>query len=778
VHSGTLARADREDGRRRTRPRQVERPAAPQVQLDVIESKLHIPQPRAGMVSRTALVNRLRTAGSAPMMTVSAPAGYGKTTLLAQWSERDSRPFAWLSLDERDNDPVVLLRHVGAALDAIEPLDAQVIAALDSPASSIWVAALPRLGSALASCGAPLVLVLDDSHLLSSRESLEAVATLAEHISGGSLLVLSGRVTPRVPIAALRTSGHLVELGVDELALDRREAQLLLHATGAELSLTQTTVLVSRCEGWAAGLYLAGLVLRDEEDEAERNAQVGAFRGDDRHVTDYFRSEYLSGLRPGALRFLRRTAILEEMCGALCDAMLDDKGSARELEKIERSNLFLVPLDHRREWYRYHGLFRDVLQRELLEHDPELVPILHSRAADWFEARGDLESALRHAEAAGDYDRVASIFMTVALPTYFSGRVATVEKWLESFDGERRARFPGVALIGGWIHTLRGRRSEAKRWIDAAEAGTFAGRLPDGSRSLAPWIAVLRASMCDEGTSEMLAHAERALADLPAGSIARPYALMVQGAAHLMLGDEERSDGIFRQAAEEAQRVGATDTCVVAISERSLIASNRGDATTAASLAGEAQELVEASHLDGYVTSAMALATSARAHLRRGDWEAARADLAKAQLLRPLLGESALPWLDVQTRLELARAYLALRDTDTARTLIAEIREILRLQPDVGIFFEQAEALRDELEAVPEPIDGAARGLTGAELRLLPLLATHLSFREIGERLYLSRNTIKTQAISVYRKLGVSSRSEAVMRADELGLVDVSGAPA
>jgi LuxR family transcriptional regulator, maltose regulon positive regulatory protein len=750
---------------RRRAAQTTQRTPAPR--LEALESRIHIPEPRPGTVSRTALVNRLRAAGAAPILTISAPAGYGKTTVLAQWAARDPRPFAWVSVDESDNDPLALLEHIGAALDAT-----------DRSSASARSLALPRLCSLLASVRSPLVLVFDDAHRLRSRDALHVLSVLVKHVAVGSMIVVSGRVMPRLPIASLRVAGRLLELGADELALDRREAQLLLHAAGIDLNLAQTTTLVNRCEGWAAGLYLAGLALGDEEDDVKRSEQIVAFRGDDRFVTDYFRDEYLSGLRPGALRFLRRTSILVHMSGPLCDAVLDDVGSARELEKIERSSLFLVPLDRRRESYRYHHLFRDVLLHELHDTEPELVPVLHQRAADWYEGQGELEAALEHARAGGDMNRAARIVTTIALPVYCSGRVVSAERWLGWFDAAARERFPGVALMGAWVHALRGRKDEAEEWLAAAESGTFDGELPDGSRSLAAWIAVLRAGMCCEGVHQMLADAERALRDLPERSLARPSALTVQGAAYILLGQAERGDEILQHAAEEAERVGATATRVVAISERSLIASARGDSLGAEALATEASRLVDSANLDGYVTSAMALATSARAQLRHGRWDSARAQLAKAQLLRPLLKESALPWFGIQTRLELARAYLALRDRVGAHSLLAEVGEIVCLRPQVGTLSDETRTLLNEIQQIPEAEDGTSTKLTGAELRLLPLLATHLSFREIGERLFVSRNTIKTQAISVYRKLGVSSRSEAIHRADELGLVDLNGTAA
>ncbi len=745
-------------------------PAPP---FDVVESKIHVPSLRSGTVSRTALVNRLR-ATAEPIAIMTAPAGYGKTTVLAQWAVRDSRPFAWISVDDRDNDPIVLLRHVALALHGIEPLAPSVLDTLASPGTSIWTSAVPRLGSAFAEFDQAVVLVLDDTHLLRSREGLDAVLTIAQHGSEGSLLVLAGRVPPKLPVAALRGRGQLSEIGVDRLALSPNEAQLLLRATSADLSLATVAGLVDRCEGWPAALYLAALALRDAHDREQDVEAAIQFSGDDRHMADYLRSEYLAQLRPGALRFLRRTSVLDRMCGSLCDAVLDDEGSARELEKIERSNLFLVPLDHQREWHRYHHLFRDLLQRELAEREPQLVPILHRRAADWYELHGDPESALEHALAAGDLDRVALIVTEIALPTYYGGRIASVERWLSHFEHESLLEcYPGVALQGGWVHAIGGRAADAQRWLDAAERGTFKGTLLDGCTTLRPWIAVLRAALCRDGVYQMLADAESGLAGLPPDSLLRPTALLLLGSAHVLLGEDERGDAFLRSAAAEAERLGARDTRMVAISERSLIASANDDPAAGQELALQAQELVDHAHVDQYVTSAIALAVAARAALRHGRWDQARAHLAEAERVRPLLGQGLFPWLTVQAQLELARAYLALGDP-RAHTLLDEIRDVLNDHPYLGVLADQADELETDLAAMPEHGNGAAAGLTGAELRLLPLLSTHLSFREIGEELFVSRNTIKTQAISVYRKLGVSSRSDAIDRAALLGLVETT----
>jgi LuxR family maltose regulon positive regulatory protein len=753
----TVARAP---GRPRTHGR---RPAVAEARpFDFLESRIQVPALRAGTVSRTGLVNRLRASTSTAAATVVAPAGYGKTTLLAQWAARDNRRFAWVTVDDRDNDPVVLLRHIAAALAREEPLEHSVVEALRSPRPTIWASAVPRLAAELAA-RSPIVLVLDDANLLHTRAALEAVEALIDDELEGSMVVLSGRVAPRLPLAPLRARGLLLELGVDDLALSGREARMLLSAAGVRLDEARTEELVEHCEGWAAALYLAAISIRDGRQAGFESVRLG---GDDRYLADYFRAEYLSHLRTGPLRFLRRTAVLERLSGPLCDAILEDEGSARELEKIERANLFLVPLDNCREWYRYHHLFRDLLQHDLLESEPELVPQLHTRAADWFEAAGDRESALEHAFAAGDTARAAALFSDVAVDVYHSGRLATIERWLERFhENGLLERHPEVAIRGSIVHALRGRSEQASDWLDAAARGASAkARSP-----VAPAVSVMRAWLCRKGARRMLRDSEAALAELSARSVWRPRALLAQGAALLVLGRHERAAEPLAEAAELAAGSGLVDTEVLALGERVLLALEVDDPVAADELDERIQDVVASSGAEGHPARALAYATHARALLRHGRWNEARVAVTAARESARYVTD-ALPWLAVQVRLELARALLTLRDTGAAGELLAEARTLLEGAPNLGTLAERAEELQQELDLTPEPEGAHHTGLTPAELRLLPLLATHLSFREIAQQLFVSRNTIKTQAISVYRKLGVSSRSEAVAEAQRLGL--------
>ena len=696
-------------------------------------------------------------------MLVAAPAGSGKTTLLSQWAERDARPFAWVSVDERDNDPFVLLKHVAAALDRIEPLGAHVTEAFEQPEGPIWDAIVPRLSAELSS-RAPFVFVLDNADALVSTDSPQAIGVLIENIPPGSMIALAGRSLRRMPIAALRVAGPLLEIGPYELALSRREAEILLRASGVELDETELAGLLHRTEGWVAGLRLAALATLEDG--------AGGLAGDDRDIADYLGSEYLSRLEPRVLRFLQRTSVLERMCAPLCNAVLSGKGSAAELEGIERANLFLVQLDHHRGWCRYHHLFRDLLQRELAEHEPDLVPLLHRRAAAWYEAHLDPESALFHAHAAGDIDDEARILGSIAQQVHDSGRAAVVEGWLDLFDvDERLDRHPAVAIQGSSILAARGHAEEADRWLHAAERGVASRRR--GVAAVRPRIAVMRAALCADGATQMQADAEAAVARLASDDPWRPVALLVRGAAAMLLGAFERADAVLAEAVERATTIGSTETRAIALGERSMLAAAREDVRTADALAEEAQRVVEEGELADYPTSALALAASARSRLRHGQWDHARRLLTAATRVTPHL-TYALPWLAVQARIELADAFVTLRDRDAAGHMLEEARRILVVRPDLGVLGEAVAHLELELAAMPEARAGGSSGLTPAELRLLPNLSTHLSFREIGERLHVSRNTIKTQAISVYRKLGVSSRSEAVAVAEDLGLVEAA----
>ena len=732
----------------------------PRLPFDVDDSKIRVPDLPSGLVSKTAIVNRLRANTELPFVVVTAPAAYGKTTLLAQWAVRDRRPFAWVSVDRRTANPIVLLRHVAAALHAVDPLEPHVLAALSQPGDSIWTTVIPRLGTALREFCEPPVIVLDNAHRLRSRESHEAVEALVHHLPDNAVLALSGRTAPALPLAEMRADGTVVEIGIEDLALTPKEAHLLLRSTGATPTAEDALELTRACEGWPGALHVAARALGSDEHAAEQS------------LGEFFRLEYLSRLRPAARRFLRRTAILDEMCGVLCDSVLGAKGSAHELRLAERAGLFVVPLDRHEVWYRYHRLFRKALLRELVEREPDLVPTLHRRAADWYEQHGDLEAAMNHADAAGDARRVARVLTTIALPMYHGGRVEAVEGWLDRFEGPGLLeRHPTVAVQGAWIQTLRARPLDARRWLAAADAAVRRRPASTRAASLESWRATIRAWSCKRGASQMVVDAEAALNHAPRDGQSRPPALLALGVGHALLGETTRADDILAEAAVEAGRLDAFDTQALALSERSLIAARRNDIAAAERLNAEARGLIERSGLEAYRTAAIAFALSARAALRHGRWSDARDDLARARELERSPGYL-FPWLALQTRIELARSFVALREADAAMSLVTEIDSVLSANPHLGGLGAAAQRLRADVDEM-DTGEKTASALTPAELRMLPYLATHCSFPEIGSALGVSRHTVKSQAISVYRKFGVTNRSDAVTYATRIGLVVV-----
>jgi LuxR family maltose regulon positive regulatory protein len=719
-------------------------------------------------VARTALVEHLLAPSAAPIVCVVAPPGYGKTTLLAQWAQRKGRRVGWVTADARDNDPAVLLTYLAVALDRVEPLDPEILSTLASPGGFVAATVVPRLAAAVSAMTEPVAVVLDHVEMLHNRHCLDAVAELAMQLPVGSQLALASRTTPPLPLPRLRVQGRVMELGVAELAMDLREARALLEEVRVEVADEQVAELHRRTEGWPVGLYLAALALQADAGIEDPRGVGAAFSGEDWLVADYLWSELLSRLPAGRVSFLTRTAVLDRMCGPMCDAVLDTSGSARMLESLAESNLLLVPLDRRREWYRYHHLFRDLLGAELERREPKLVPRLHLRAAAWCEANGLEETAIDHAQAAGDADRVARLVLAQMQPVWASGRIDTVLQWMQWFEGKQLIeRYPAVAAHGALIFALLGRPVKAEVWAEAAERASPKGRLADGS-TMESYLAYLRAILCRNGIEAMRRDARIAWEGLSPSSPYRATMLHTEALSFLLEGDPDQADPILAHAFDAATETGALPLAAVVLAERCIVAAGHDDWAQTQTLADQALKIIQGGAFDAYWTSALVYAWAARVALHRGDVTAAREHLSGAARLRPLLTQ-ALPVVSVQALLELARAYIALADPAGARAVITQADDIFQRRPDLGMLPAQADELRAQLDTMRRAGVGVS-SLTTAELRLLPLLATHLSFREIGERLYVSQHTIKSQARSIYRKLGASSRSDAVQAARQLGL--------
>ena len=733
--------------------------------FDLTVSKLLRPLVRPGTIRRSLLLDRLADEDYRRIVSVAAPAGYGKTTLLSQWAERSGQAFAWVSLDDRDNDPKVLLAYVAEALDAVEPVGGRVFDALASPASSVPGSVVPRLAAAFAAMTSPVVLVLDDVHLLGNRVCQDALSVLAEHVPDGSRLVLAGRAEPPLRIARLRAEGRVLEIGPADLSLTLEEAAFLLRDAGLALGADEVAELHRRTEGWPVGVYLAALYLR--EGGSLPGAAV-SFGGDDRLLSEYMESEFLARISRQQREFLTRTAVLERMSGPLCDAVLERPGSAAALAELARSNTLLVPLDRRGQWYRYHHLFRDMLLAELERLEPGLIPVFHRRAAAWFERNGLLEESLEHSMSAADVDRAARLVERLWLPAYRQARLTTVERWLRWLEDRGGIeRHPMVAVLALFLASQVGRPAEAERWAEVVDRWQYRDAGQPGDRYAKAWAALMRASLGRHGVDRMRADADEAARRFTEEHIVESAPALFQGLARVLAGDLDGGEAFFEQVLSAGEEPNTPETIAVALGERSLLAMARDDWSRAETLAEQAGAVLRRAKFEG----TLAYAVQARTALHRGDIAAARQHLTNAQRVRPAL-TYALPHLAVQARIELARVHLGLADIAGARTLMREVDEVLRHRPALGTLVGEARALRARLASERGSSVPGASALTAAELRLLPLLLTHLSFQEIAAVLFLSTHTIKSQAKSVYRKLEASSRSQAVARARELALLE------
>ena len=523
--------------------------------------------------------------------------------------------------------------------------------------------------------------------------------------------------------------------------------------------------LVERTEGWPAGLYLAALAMK----AGSRHVDIAQrFTGDDRFMGDYLRSEFLDRVSRADVSFLVRTSVLERLSGPLCDVTVGATGSGRILDRLERSNLLVIPLDRRGEWYRYHHLFRDLLQAELHQREPEMIAELHTRAAAWYEANRLPEEAIEHAQQAGDADRVARLLLDIMNPVWASGRLETVLRWIEWFPANTRIEeYPAIAVHGALIHALSGNAGDAERWATAAERTTFTGTLPDGN-TMEGTLAYLHTLMCRNGLEAMSRDAESALQGLSPTSPYRSTMLHAQGVANLLAGELDSADLHFARAIEEATSAGTLPFLALLLTERGIVATEREAWAEADALAQQALSMMTDGQYDDYWTSALVYAWCAHVAARRGDPAQARDLASRAARLRPLLTH-ALPVVSAQALLELARAYITLAEPGGASAVLRQAKDLLQRRPDLGAVPKQVAELRSKLETLRGDMVGAS-ALTAAELRLLPFLSTHLTFPEISDRLFISRHTVKSQAISVYRKLGVTSRGDAIARLQQLDL--------
>ena len=727
------------------------------------------PGVREGLVPRERLVSQLLNPSETRITLVVAPAGYGKTTALLQWSAVDERPFVWFSLDERHRDPASLIGSLARALTEVEPIDDGVFDALATPRPNIAGVVVPRLCESLLAAQDPFVLVLDDVHMARGRDALRPLVRIADSMPAGSKLVLSSRDEPPLPLARLRANHALVEIGARDLVMTESEGACLLAAAGLGVDADAAARLVEKTEGWPAGLYLAALSLGRADDP---NRAAEDFAGADRVVADYLRDELIAGLPADDLAFLVRTSVLDRLSGRLCDAVLEREGSGEILRRLSRSNLLLIPLDRRDEAYRYHALLREMLEAELHRGPPGEGRRLHARASAWYAERADFDRAVPHAIAAGDVERAGDLIWGRAATYSSAGLEPTLERWLGSFTEEQIAATPTLCLALATCRLSQGNGAEVEQWTATALRALAAGDRDDREALEVTAGAIKASGVATDGVARMREDSVRAYDRLPEDSPWRSLCRFTEGVGYHLAGDRRAA----RQALAEGARRGAAlapHVQTLCLAQLALIELDEDDLDAASGLAERSLATAERHGLNEYPTSALLFAVAALVRARHGRAADARTDVKRAAALLETFSELS-PWYEAEARIALARALALLDDIPRARAQLADAGRFTTQVPDAPVLADWSRVAWRETD----PETAVERWpLTPAELRLLHFMPTHLSFREIAEQLVVSANTVKTQAQAIYRKLGVSSRAEAVACAEAAGLIEHRDVP-
>jgi LuxR family transcriptional regulator, maltose regulon positive regulatory protein len=742
--------------------------------LPLAEAKLAIPAVRRGLVDRPRLRRALAAGDDAALTLVAAPAGYGKTTAVRAWCESVDAALAWITLDAGDNDPVRLWTYIATAVDRVRRgLGRGALQRLAVPGSAIENA-IDELMNGVAALGGRVVLVLDDLQTVTDRDCLASIDYALGHLPSAARLIVITRADPALGLAQLRAGGELVELRASDLAFTAAEAhELLVERGNLELEPDEVEVLTARTEGWPAALVLAWLWLRGVDDQ---HRAVRRFGGEHRFVAEYLSDEVLASLDDDRRSFLQRASVLGRFTAELCDGVLDRSDSPAVLAELERSNLFVVPLE-RGGWFRVHSLFAEYATARLGAEEPGLAAQLHGRAAEWFRARGLPVEAVEHAAAARDHAFVAELLAEYHLPLIRNGAGGTLLRWARTLPDDVVAEHPELAVAAATAALLVGQSTlERRRFlalVDRAQAGRSDGPNP----YVAAAARLVRAITIDGGVRQAVVDGRRAVELAEAGTDELLTAALTSYARALYFAGD--LDGAWRAALRVLEHPDAerrVPSTAVARSTLALVAAEGGRLASARSQAEQAKAIVGRIGTSRSWLGANAAAALGAVLARERKLAEAERELAYAEhYFRDEVATVHHAWLLVllagvrERRGHLDEAEATLRAAREALEELVDTGRLPSLADDVGRRLETAK-VRAGSGALLEPP-------SKAELAVLGLLTTDLSTRQIAERLFLSPNTIQTHRRALYRKLGVSSRSDAVARASALGLLDQVRSP-
>jgi len=721
-------------------------------------------------VNRPRLLRELTSPASAKLVLVSAPAGFGKTTLLAQWrsAAAHAHPVAWLSLDRGDDAPGRLWWHIVSALQQACPeLGAEdILGVLAAQTPDIPGTVIPMLVNKLMGMPVQIVLMLDDYHVIKDRRCHEQVAALLRHLPPTLKIALATRTSPPLPLARLRTLGEMTEIRTHDLRFTRQEATGLVRTVSAvDLTAADLADLVRRTEGWPTGVYLAAVALRGHPSPRDF---VQQFTGDNRFVADFLVEEVLSQQSAEIRQFLTRTAILGRFCAPLCDAVAGTGNAAAIIDTLERENLFVVSLDETRRWFRYHKLFAQVLRSQLARTEPDMVITLHVRASAWNQAEGRAGQAIDHALAAGDVPRAVDLIASNWHACVSAGEARTVRGWMRSLPDEQIAANPLAAHCAAWAAAHSDEPEALRRWIPAIEAGGQPGPLPDGMRSFKSSAALLRGVYGFDGLRVMRDSARMAVTlETDPRSPWHGLAKAAYGFSLYLCGDLRAAEEQLAEAVRS--EAFTTPLAILGLSALSLIAVRHGDLPRARDLASTARRLATRCELDDAPQSSLAHTASGAVYAAQGRHQEALSEFKHAV---PSHGRTPgmSPWAALEGMLALAQVLLDLGDNARAAEIIDDAQDVLILYPDdVTALTTRLDRLRRRLARSPQA--DLVDPLTDREVAVLRLLGGTLSRREIGAELGVSPNTVKTHTRAIYRKLGAANRHDAVDRGHDTGLL-------
>lgn len=713
------------------------------------------PNSRVPVVARTRLDEHFRAA-TGQVIRVLAPGGYGKSTIVARWVADDPRPTRWLELESIDNDPLVLSHALVRGLSDLGPPRSEANVVYD-------------VGALAEGTSEPFILVLDDIHLINSEASTALIDRVVKHLPMRSTLVLVGRAHHHsAMIAPFRLDPGVVDVTAAQLAFDLAETEQLLASIGVEADIDVLTALTDQFEGWPAGLRLAGIVMTSRHQGLDLPVEQ---LGDLECVTEYITREWFGSFGPSDQRFLTEVACLGRFTGETCDFVLGVTDSATTVRRLCRDELVISALDQHGKWYRLHPLLRRWLSSRLRSVDRARWCEIHVAAARWWEREGDIDLAIGYVADAGEFDVCEELVLQHAAAFNARGMRTTVERWLTMLGDERIRSSPGLGVIACLVDIDRGDGDRALQWarlawqeIDRTDRGHGIGDL---QTRLQAEVVLAALETCP--AAELAPIALDAHRRLPPGPWQAIAGLVLGGNWYLC--DDDRAIDTLRQSLFEADVAGLTTLHANAAASLAAVLDLEGRRDESIDLAARAVRLLASRLAETFLPTVMSAAITSLHDARAGRHERASEQLAEALGLLDGFDRCA-PWFNLLALVTLARTCLLLDDAPMARELLRRLDRKMETQDPNSRVAAHVDDLREDVRRAFELLADRSWSLTAAELRIAQYLPTNLSLAEIATRLFVSRNTVKSHAAAIYRKLGTSSRSEAVELARRAGLID------